>query len=137
LRSDASASFYSHNETITPHPQGEHVNPSDLDALAERSGLKLPPLTGERLHPTPAYEIAGICIAVALVAGLIHFLLVRLGNDTNSRVSSIKTEAPRLCAQRWRGSSALFVDNGGFSASIACGNPKSRIVTGHVEVAYP
>jgi hypothetical protein len=108
------------------------VNTSDLDALALRSGLR--PLS---LRSNPAVPVVALSIAVVLTLGLLAALAVRFGNLAGAPRSRIQAAAPQLCRERWRGSSVLFIENGDFSASIACGSPHDRVVAGHIEVAYP
>jgi hypothetical protein len=127
------------------------MNPYDLDALAERSGLRLPPLKGSRLRFTRTAQIVAACLAAPVLLAFIVWCSVGIANTGAStepgwvagqRVAPdpakhLTGEARHLCAQRWPGTRVLFVEDGDLSANIACGNPKNRVVTGHVEVAYP
>lgn len=109
------------------------MNPSDLDALAERSGLRLPPLR----RTNAAVLVVALMIGVVLALGLLAVLAVRLGGISDVRFTRIQKAAPRLCAQRWPDSHVLFISSGDLSASIACGSTNDRVVAGHIEVAYP
>jgi len=124
---------------------GKTVNPFDLDALAERSGLKIPPV-GSPKRLLPSMEIVALCGAFLIMVSLLAYWLCNFyshqesAGRTRTAVSapSAKDSADaRLCAQRWAKSTVLFVQKGIFSAMIACGDPKSRVVNGDVEVAYP
>jgi hypothetical protein len=112
------------------------VNPLDLDALAERSGLRLPALRHD-VHRSVAVPVIALSIAIVVALGVLSVLAVRLGGVSDQRDARIRAAAPRLCAARFVRSSMLFIESGDMSASIACGNPDDRVVSGHIEVAYP
>jgi hypothetical protein len=112
------------------------VNPSDLDLLAERSGLRLPPLR-PKAGASIAVPFIGGAMAVLVALGLLAILAVHIGENPGARHGTVQASAPRLCAQRWRNSHVLFIENGDFSASVACGDDGDRVVEGRIEVAYP
>jgi hypothetical protein len=127
------------------------VNHFDLDALAERSGLKAPALKKSRLGVVRPVDILAMCVAAVVIGitsyGIVKFDLARASQLTTliasasatdtGPVAYVKSVAPRLCSQRWPGTRELLISDGDLSASIACGNSKDRVIAGHVEVAYP
>jgi len=115
------------------------MNPSDLDALAERSGLKLPPLVGRRIRSVPPTKIIVSCVAACAIVTLLIWLSMR--SDSAALSTRLEyygqSESPNVCGQRWAGSSVLFTEQNRFSTTVACGRPTNRIVTGHIEIARP
>lgn len=117
------------------------MNLSDLDALAERSGLQPQRLARRRrISRRDLCAIAAPVLAVLgvlAICGALAAILVHTAGLGGARDLSVERTAARVCAERWHGSRPLYIDHDQFSETVACGRSSDRVVLGHVEVANP